>query len=930
MSPMRHHFLYKLPAVFVVLCWGRSSLGADPARDWPMLGHDAGRSGATVDEVRPPFARKWYRLFPNEGINAGVQPIVCDGKVFIGTLHGVLHAIDAESGKDTWTFRAGAPILHAAAAGDGRVYFGAADGIVYAINSSDGSSAWKVKTGAAVWNAPALWNGRVFIGSRDGKLYCIDARGGAVVWSSPTGGPILNSPAVDPKFGRVYVGSEDMHAYAFDANTGARIWQSDKLPGVSFRGYHPVVAPDGSVMLTCLPCAGGDAIQQVVLDMVHEVFGDFASWRHNKQDNDRLRRQNFEQLAKPETYRKELEYLRKRLIEQPAYQTFFVIDSQTGRQRFVAPIVYAESMNGPAAPPVVTPQGKVIVKYSALLRSRYEHYSPFLNVGYLDTATGDITPVMDQSRTYGWHDSLLLVHDEQSQLAVGGNVLFNTHQDNVNAMDLKTLQGYRFPLVVNQHEVKGEDAAGIWATYLSGTELPVGWEWLQRGTAVYGGGSAIDTSIVIAGDSFYYLPTHEINSGAAVIAYHMNPGGKQADRAPAPTQKLSEAQWKHVPSLKWDWDTLSTPRLKGLLRALPVRVPGTADAPLREQARMAVEKIRDEQLDAIIFEPATPATPPDHVNQPALRAQLAGEVNELISTQWRPLLFPAAKAPSEAYRFFIDPSETVYTLALAYPYLPRDLKKKVADHVASIWSPKEPLGPKAYSRSQGTVRSLYDPAPESLLHVVDDAPRSDVARLYPLWLWAHVTGDWQSLEVGWPSLREVTQQPPAKDEADCGDGRAAGLIAACRMAKHFNDDEWMKRLLPLARQALRDRLVYELSYTEGGVIVPLGNRTVFGRWRHLTPEVARLINTFAPDVEPHLIDVYLDHHRPTWWLAWNVELLWRNEAPLSLPTMSLEAFQAKALIAKEPAQQLVRFLDIPWCKGDEYHIQKLALVLSGL
>ena len=199
-------------------------------------------------------------------------------------------------------------------------------------------------------------------------------------------------------------------------------------------------------MITVMPAAGGDAIQQVLLDMVKEVFGDFASWRHKKDENDRLRKQNFEQLADPRTYAQEMAYLRKRLTDEPALQTFFVLDGATGKQKFVAPIVYAESMNGPAMPPVVTPEGKVIVKYNALLRSRYEHYSPFLNVGYLDTATGDVTPVMDQSRTYGWNDSLLLVHDEQSQLSVGGHVLFNTHQDNVNAMDLRTLQGYPFPL----------------------------------------------------------------------------------------------------------------------------------------------------------------------------------------------------------------------------------------------------------------------------------------------------------------------------------------------------------------------------------------------------------------------------------------------------------------------------------------------------
>ena len=175
-------------------------------------------------------------------------------------------------------------------------------------------------------------------------------------------------------------------------------------------------------MVTVTPHAGGDAIQQVVLDMVREVFGDFASWRHTKEENQRLQQANFVHLQQPGTYDRQLDYLRLRLTQQPALQTFFVLDPDTGKQKFVAPVVYAESMNGPGSPAVVAPDGHVIVKYSVLLRSRYGAYSPFLNVGYLDTATGHIRPIMDQSRTYGWHDSLLLVHDEQCQLAVGGRV----------------------------------------------------------------------------------------------------------------------------------------------------------------------------------------------------------------------------------------------------------------------------------------------------------------------------------------------------------------------------------------------------------------------------------------------------------------------------------------------------------------------------
>jgi len=54
-----------------------------------MLAHDPRRSGATSTEIRQPFERKWYRLFPDEGLMAGVQPIIANGKVFVGTMTGI-------------------------------------------------------------------------------------------------------------------------------------------------------------------------------------------------------------------------------------------------------------------------------------------------------------------------------------------------------------------------------------------------------------------------------------------------------------------------------------------------------------------------------------------------------------------------------------------------------------------------------------------------------------------------------------------------------------------------------------------------------------------------------------------------------------------------------------------------------------------------
>jgi len=925
----------------------------DGERDWPMLAHDPARTGATTAEIRPPFARKWYRLFPDEGLMSGVQPVVAEGKVFIGTMAGVLHAIDAETGVDAWTYKAGGAVLHACAVADGKVFFGCADGKVYALRASDGQPLWTFPTGAAVWNSPLPHDDAVLIGSRDGNLYALVSATGKLRWKAadqrdqsfasattpaercPVGarGPLLSSPALDVRAGRVYVGSEDMHVYAYESGSGRPVWRSDKLPGVSFRGYHPVIAPDGSVMITVTPAISLDSFNPILDDMVKEIFGDYASWRHGKEENERLRAANFRLLEKPETYRAQLDYLRRRLAEQPAYQTFFVLDPQSGKQRFVAPIVYAESMNGTGAPPVVTPDGKVIVKYQVLLRSRYQHYSPFLNVGYLDTRTGHVTPIMDQSRTYGWHDSLLLVHDEQCQLSVAGRVLINTHQDNVNAMDLDTLQGYGEPFCRNIHEPQPGEAVGIWARLLRGETLPPGKEWLARGTAVYGGGSVIDVPVTIAGDSFYYLPTHEINAGAALIAYKMQAGGQSAQASKPPADKLTDQQWQKVQQLPWDWDTLGMPRLSHVLKALPETIPGTRQRPLDEQARAAVAAIPDADLDRFIWEAPVLGSARD-ADPAELRDALSRCVRELISCKWRPLVFPAGKHPGEAYRFFVEPTETLYALARAYRHLDADLQRDVRQYVGEMTAPdgalQGPTGRQTYTPNEGEVRSLYDVPPGQLLRVQDDITRNEVARLYPLWLWAYATGDWSHLERDWRQLSGLVSVAPNKLEEDCRNGHVAGLIAYCRIAAHMKDDAAVERGLATARGSLRQRLEYELAHPRGGLITTVPTlRCIFARWRHLTPEVGRLCAAYARQTHRHLMDVYVDYHRPTWPLAWNVETMWRNETPFQFPTAAAEIFAARALILDEPAEKLARFLDLPWCKADLFYAQKVVFCLEA-
>src|SRR4030095_11758755 len=135
--------------------------------------------------------------------------------------------------------------------------------------------------------------------------------------------------------------------------------------------------------------------------------------------------------------------------------------------------------------------------------------------------------------------------------------------------------------------------------------------------------------------------------------------------------------------------------------------------------------------------------------------------------------------------------------------------------------------------TEGQIRTAYDPAPEKMMRIVEDAKRSDTGKIYILWLWANVSGGGNLISPPWSSQLKLD---PDRNEFDCGNARVAGLIAACRIAEHSKDQKTLEKILPPTRAAMRARVKYELDYAEGGVVLPLGNRCIFARWHFLTPE----------------------------------------------------------------------------------------------
>ena len=160
------------------------------------------------------------------------------------------------------------------------------------------------------------------------------------------------------------------------------------------------------------------------------------------------------------------------------------------------------------------------------------------------------------------------------------------------------------------------------------------------------------------------------------------------------------------------------PRLSHVLKALPGKVPGTLDDPLNDAAR-PWPRLRTPN-STVSFGRRRSATPRPRRRRP--RERLSAAVRELIAQPWRPLQFPAGKHPVEAYRFFVEPTQTLEVLAMAYPYLEAGLQAEVKQYVAKLSAEGGPLagptGARVFHAEQGANRAAYDVPPKELLRSI--------------------------------------------------------------------------------------------------------------------------------------------------------------------------------------------------------------------
>jgi quinohemoprotein ethanol dehydrogenase len=151
-------------------------------------------------------------------VNAFSTPLAVNGTVFLTEGQSVIHALDARTGRELWSYDAEVGKV----AGD------------------------KLKSGWGV-RGIAWWDGKVYSGTQDGRLIALDGKTGKLIWSVVTtepgdhryitGAPRVFNGKVIIGHGGADVGATRGYVTAYDAQTGKQLWRFYTVPGDPSKGF---------------------------------------------------------------------------------------------------------------------------------------------------------------------------------------------------------------------------------------------------------------------------------------------------------------------------------------------------------------------------------------------------------------------------------------------------------------------------------------------------------------------------------------------------------------------------------------------------------------------------------------------------------------------------------------------------------------------
>lgn len=186
-------------------------------------------------------AEVWRQKIAN---GAEASAAIVNDRLFIGANDGQFYAIDANTGKNLWTFPTrietlSEPLLH-----EGVLYILTGNNTLYALDAVSGKQLWlysrqdpssiSIRGGSK----PAIRNGTVYVGFSDGSIVALLASNGALKWEKQLSKnkkfkDLDSDPLIEGDY--LYVMGYDDQTYCLRAGTGDLVWKSE------FGGYGSIL-----------------------------------------------------------------------------------------------------------------------------------------------------------------------------------------------------------------------------------------------------------------------------------------------------------------------------------------------------------------------------------------------------------------------------------------------------------------------------------------------------------------------------------------------------------------------------------------------------------------------------------------------------------------------------------------------------------------
>lgn len=258
------------------LLFGLSRLGAN---DWPQDLGNAQRTGYIVESPEWPWTFAWtwngpdaqggtnehryHQPRPHEPWEARIA--VGAGMVFAPAGELGLYALRVKDGSVAWQFTNGTcQVAPASDAANGVVFVGTHEGVVHRLDAKTGKSLARFPAGAALNKSLLLAGAHLYALTADGVLHQLDAATLTPTWKYAAGAPAATLPAWSEKRDTVVFCTEDLQVHCVAGRDGGALWRTKPTPlqpdtGASFTGGWPVIAEERGVVFVRLAHGGVDA-----------------------------------------------------------------------------------------------------------------------------------------------------------------------------------------------------------------------------------------------------------------------------------------------------------------------------------------------------------------------------------------------------------------------------------------------------------------------------------------------------------------------------------------------------------------------------------------------------------------------------------------------------------------------------------------------